>query len=341
MTLMQRRRQAQWRGFTLIELLVVIAIIGILIALLLPAVQQAREAARRLTCKNNLKQVGLALHNYHDRSNTFPLGVWGGGAAVWGTSWWVAVLPEIDQSPLFKQFTFVGSFPGWAFSGGTAGNVNGTAANNLIIPVMLCPSSSLEPLVPAQAGVFNIVAPHYVGISGAGNGNGFTNYTNQQTGCCSCCGGNQANGVISSGGILVPNHANRFRDVQDGTSNTIIVGEASAFVPNGGAGKNNVQGVHGFMMGTGRPERVEDWGGSTAERAFNLTTVMYPPNTTDLTLPGVGNNFGENNGLYSEHAGGVQVLLADGSVRFISENINMFMLRILCSKNDGNPVGEF
>ncbi len=96
----QKQRQ---RGFTLIELLVVIAIIAILIALLLPAVQQAREAARRTQCKNNLKQIGLSLHNYHDVYNSFPNGTVSTSAGNWGISWWARVLPYVDQAPLYNQ----------------------------------------------------------------------------------------------------------------------------------------------------------------------------------------------------------------------------------------------
>ena len=102
------------RGFTLIELLVVIAIIAVLIALLLPAVQQAREAARRTQCKNNLKQMGLALHNYHDTYNGFPNGNIASAAGGWGMSWYMRILPYVDQAPVFNKLTFSGTHPGWS-----------------------------------------------------------------------------------------------------------------------------------------------------------------------------------------------------------------------------------
>ena len=107
------RRNAVARGFTLVELLVVIAIIAVLIALLLPAVQQAREAARRTQCKNNLKQIGLALHNYHDNYNALPpgwIGVTNGGPDIYGLNGWgwaSRILPQIDQSPLYNQLNFL------------------------------------------------------------------------------------------------------------------------------------------------------------------------------------------------------------------------------------------
>jgi len=338
MSSFQASRRRRSRGFTLIELLVVIAIIAILIALLLPAVQQAREAARRSTCKNNLKQVGLALHNYHDVSGSFPPGAIGGGASGWGVSWWVRILPQIDQAPVFQKMTFNGAHPGWNHNGVAAGRANGNVVNGVVFSVMICPSSPLDPLVAAGTG-YRTVGPHYQGISGATNGNGYTNHANQQKRCCSCCGGNQSNGLISSGGLLVPNHATRFRDVLDGTSNTLIVGEGSNFVPRGGTGLNSIQGVHGFMMGIGNGNRVEATNNS--ERPFNVTTIRYPPNGVDMNLQGVGSNYGINHGLYSAHSSGAHALVADGSVRFISDSMDMFTLRTLCDKNDGEVVGEF
>ena len=130
------------RGFTLIELLVVMAVISILIALLLPAVQQAREAARRSSCQNNLKQLGLALHNYHDVHKTFPLGAtamtdW---ALKNGTNWRTAILPQLEQGPLFEQLDFEN---GSSFAGDTyTGN---EVLRGLKLAVYLCPSSDLDP----------------------------------------------------------------------------------------------------------------------------------------------------------------------------------------------------
>src|SRR5512135_122792 len=105
----------QSRGFTLIELLVVIAVIGILVALLLPAVQAAREAARRMQCSNNLKQIGLALHNYHDANKKFPFGSRGGSSWAQtgikdGTNWRVSILPYLEQTALYSKLNFGGSF---------------------------------------------------------------------------------------------------------------------------------------------------------------------------------------------------------------------------------------
>ena len=333
-------RRCRSRGFTLIELLVVIAIIAILIALLLPAVQQAREAARRSTCKNNLKQVGLAMHNYHDTFNKFPIESQSRGGHF-GVSWWAGILPYLDQATIYNKLTFNGAHPGWVHSGQSGGGANGRIINGVVIPVMLCPSSPL-PELQAGAGSWPITAAQYSAISGAVNGNGFTNRPGQETACCACCGGSAGNGRISSGGILVINHANAIRDITDGASNTAMVGESADFVYSNSARtskQTDIQGAHAWLMGTNERTRVES--GGNKQRAFNMTTLRYPPNSVYANLAGVNRNFGSNNGLYSAHTGGVHVLLADGSVRFISDNINMLTLKRLCSKADGQVIGEF
>lgn len=164
------------RGFTLIELLVVIAIIAILIALLLPAVQQAREAARRTQCKNNLKQMGLALHNYHDNYQFFPNGNVASSAGGWGLSWYARILPFVDQAPLYNQLTFSGTQHGWAWNDPTnnpEGVQNGTAFSRVTLSFVICPSSPLQ--AKRDAGGFNIPDAQYMGIMGATDGNTFTN----------------------------------------------------------------------------------------------------------------------------------------------------------------------
>ncbi len=137
------------KAFTLIELLVVIAIIAILIALLLPAVQQAREAARRRTCKNNLKQLGLAFHNYHDVFGTFPIGA---QSPIYQANWRVSILPYLDQAPLYNKLTQTpangrgyNTYNGWTGDGGYGtGADSNEVLNNAIVPLYKCPSSPLS-----------------------------------------------------------------------------------------------------------------------------------------------------------------------------------------------------
>ncbi len=333
------------RGFTLIELLVVIAIIAVLIALLLPAVQQAREAARRTQCKNNLKQMGLALHNYHDVYTMFPPGALNArNDYEWGMSWYVRILPYVDQAPAFNQLTFVGTQYGWAYSGTAEGTANGNVLKNAKLNFVLCPSSPMNPIANNNIPITNA---QYYGISGSTDGNGYTNPTGSLTGCCWCCGSQGATGKISGAGMLVPGRGIRMADCTDGSTNTIMVGEASMFVLNapGGSRTAQVNGAHGIMMGTDATGTVEARYPNGFGRSYNLSTVAYSPNApvvnNNASWPGVDGNFGSNNPLNSAHTGGIHVLLGDASTRFISDNLDMFTLRKLCSRNDGLVVGEF
>lgn len=332
------------RGFTLIELLVVIAIIAVLIALLLPAVQQAREAARRTQCKNNLKQIGLALHNYHDVADGFPNGNVAACNGCWGMSWYMRILPYIDAAPVFNKVTFSGSHPGWICCGDAAGVANGTILNGIRFVWATCPSSPMASMKDAGNGII-VEHPQYYGIMGATNQGTFTNLPNRTVGCCSCCGGGASNAIISSGGMLVPLANKKLRDVTDGSSNTIIVGESSHYVLNAAGGTRNVdvQGVHGISMGGATPSTIEINAYGGFERQFNLTTVRYAPNFPAIVdaTPGVNDNYGPNKPLNSAHTGGVHVLLTDGAVRFISDNINMQTLAVLCTRDDGMVIGDF
>lgn len=332
------------RGFTLIELLVVIAIIAVLIALLLPAVQQAREAARRSQCKNNLKQVGLALHNYHDTFSVFPMGVrrdQRGTEVGYGISWWPPILPNIDQAALYNKFNFE------AMNSGYGGN--GSALNTVgQIPTMLCPSSTL-----AQPSDYQKRST-YIGIAGGAPTTAFpeSRVNNSHPNCCSDRGSSGA-GVSAAGGILLPNTSKSMRDISDGTSNTIIVGEVGGTLVTSNTtmataiatqhahtiSGNRIQpggsGPHGWMMGTNGGGMLPN------ERTFNLTTVRYAPNSQNYDRTGININFGPNNPLTSAHTGGVHALFSDGHVSFLSDNINMDTLVHLAIRDDGQTVGEY
>lgn len=324
------------RGFTLIELLVVIAIIAILIALLLPAVQQAREAARRTQCKNNLKQIGLALHNYLDTFNTFPVGAnFARGALAnpgFGTTWWVSILPYLDLGNLKNQLTVDGSHPGSlsnsnpSFTGFT---VNGPIVNGLRLTSMICPSSPLE-AVRSSGYVHTITCPQYTGISGAVGdaANGFVNASGREW------VGYQS-GIVSVGGTLVPLKSIRIAEITDGTSNVMMVGEQSNFAKTATGAPTTINNHHGFLCG------VNEVSLPMTGRTFTVTTIRYAPNSANTALTGVRNNDGVNNGIFSPHVGGVQILLGDGSVRFLSENLEMLTVRRLATRDDGGVVGEF
>jgi len=334
------------RGFTLIELLVVIAIIAVLIALLLPAVQQAREAARRTQCKNNLKQMGLALHNYHDTYNGFPNGNIASSVGGWGLSWYMRILPYVDQAPVFNKLTFSGTHPGWSCCGDASGQANGDVIRGVRFAFTVCPSSPLQDLRDSGGGPTE--HPQYYGIMGAVDGlGGVAVAANRKANCCGCCGNQAGTGLITSSGMLVPLDSKKIRDVTDGTSNVIIVGESSDFILTaaGGSKTADVQGVHGMLMGSPNLVNIEGAVGGMFERQFNLTTIRYAPNApainNNASWPGIDDNFGINKPLNSAHTGGVHVLLVDGTVRFISNNVDIGTLARLASRDDGLPVGDF
>lgn len=308
------RRQS---GFTLIELLVVIAIIAILIALLLPAVQQAREAARRTQCKNHLKQVGLALHNYHDTFLTFPPGNLRGNAGH-GPTAWVHILPYVDQAPQYNKVNFSLQGTWW---GGTAGppvgGPHGATWNGFVVPGFNCPSSTLDTRKSYNAGQNVWQRGHYTLLEGSvGISEVATN----------------TNGIRSNGGMFTRDRNFNFRDMTDGSSNIIMVAEQSAFGRDS-TNTNNVDyrsdGSDSLWMGT-------DYG----NRCFNTTTVRYSINTKNSSLDGAGTQ-SCNTPVQSAHTGGAHVLMGDGTVRFVSENLNFDTLRFLASRADGNVVGEF
>ncbi len=242
-----RRRRA---AFTLVELLVVIAIIGILIALLLPAVQAAREAARRSQCTNNLKQIGLALQGYHDQSQAFPFGV--RYQSSWGPSFFVGLMPFMEQTALYQKFDMNG--PNNGYLGGNTYN-QGVVGNVRITP-LICPSSPL----PLFNGYY--FEGHYVGLSGAVTQPPLFAESRQKT-CCACCtstgvAGGVNSGVISGGGMLVPNETITIAQATDGTSNVAIVGEISDWAwdnlatPGTPTRRHIEPGYpHGWTMGTG------------------------------------------------------------------------------------------
>lgn len=333
------------RGFTLIELLVVIAIIAVLVALLLPAVQQARESARRAQCKNNLKQIGLAFANYEETTTLYPPGNIASAAGGWGLSWYIRILPYVDQETVVNKMTYEGVHPGWTWSGDPSGAQNCNAINGKKFSFALCPSSPMPTL--RDSGSCQSTNPHYWAITGATDGNGFTNSPAQRIqGCCGCCGGQQGTGQISGGGMFQPAWARSPAQAVDGLSNIIFAGEHSNFIFDSAGVSQTVQvsGIHGMNMGSPNLTSIDQCGpgGCFFERQFNMTTVRYAPNApaadNNAAWPGVGDNFGINNPLNSAHAGGLHVVFGDGGVRFIPDNIDMLTLRRMCTRDDGGVI---
>jgi len=331
-------------GFTLVELLVVIAIIGILVALL-PAIQAAREAARRSQCGNNVKQLGIALQNYHDTNNAFPIGARLGAGGGWGISFYVGLLPYTEQRDLFDNWPF-GSTDGYAAgNSGLRGGppqfvANGPYTNVLgaRLPTIRCPSSPLPEFNTANNEVY---MASYAGIMGAVDNQGVFVESRQRP-CCTCCGGLNPNGMQSGGGMLLLNQSAKLRDCTDGTSNCMILGESSGWLFEGTSQRHgDPSWPHGWPMGTGQGYQITGGGANADARPFNLTSIRYPIGTRNYLLNGVFDNHGSNNPLQSEHPGGTMVGLVDSSTRFMSNDTDLLLLKFLATRDDGNPLGEF
>lgn len=309
LSLRRRRRHA----FTLIELLVVIAIIAILIALLLPAVQQAREAARRSQCKNNLKQLGLALHNYEETTTVLPpakiiRGPAYPGCPGWingsGLSWRVMILPYMDQGPLYDKVDDRTGLHGCYF--------NNTAARNALLqtrlPALECPSDP-TPRVNSDA------PTNYPAILGS---NGNSVYSR--------------NGGAGNEKGLMKFEGTRFAECTDGLSNTALVGEvhrgALFLRTSGNVGLTNQR--------CRRWAEMSGWCGADGANPPNFANPTKPNNRPALNPPATPNtpdrvswtdslNNGTpgNRGVSSAHTGGVQILYGDGKVKFLSENVDL------------------
>lgn len=280
-------RQRFHRGFTLIELLVVIAIIAVLVALLLPAVQQAREAARRTQCKNNLKQIGLAVHNYHDQHRVLPDGGNDDGSG-WPCSaccsannrgewnWMYQIMPQIDQASL--------------------------AAVTTDSTVYVTPVTSYFCPTRRRPGIYGTSAKSdYAGNAG----DGMTNY----------------NGAIIRRSCK---QSIDFASFNDGTSNTLLIGEKQTNVKNfGGSGGDNEPYVN-----SGWDQDEIRWGASGNNPQSDMDHPAEPPTYWS-------GRFG------SSHTGAFNAVMVDGSVRSISYNVDYETFRRVCVRNDLLPVGEF
>jgi len=328
---MRGRSLSRRRGFTLVELLVVIAIIGILIALLLPAVQAAREAARRTSCTNNLKQLDLGIHNYHDVNKTFPFSYSGNQAWNWrmtGMSFLTGLLPYIEQQPLYSQWT-----PG---QNGRYGN--NEAVSQTVVSVFLCPSDMNYGGLTNECarGGYNYnrsntayAVTNYRGCSGSNWGRGDAvcrfceargRFGSRPDICDDDRGMQFGNGVFPENYFNDVGNITKIGDITDGTSSTFTFGETVI---------NWAQNEYWYYYDCTHsnvaiplnyvPDVVKN-GSETME--------SFMPKDWDM-LP---------YGFYSRHPGGANFGLADGSVRFISNNIDLLTYRHLGNMGDGLPA---
>ncbi len=319
------------RGFTLIELLVVIAIIAILVALLLPAVQQAREAARRTQCKNNLKQLGLALHNYHDVHRTFPPGTIGDGPVAtaqnavreYGWNWTVYVLPFVDQAPLFNQLN-----PGTTLAEDAFLSATLAPLMQQLYPAFRCPSDT----GPDTAADANRVFPGDFVVNG-GDSFSVSNYAAV----------NSSNVPDQTpDGAFAHASKTRIRDITDGTSNTFAIGERAWELPETGGGLYTARAALMFLNEA--PAST-----SPANENFGLLE-SHGTGCASINATGAIVNCARRTAFSSRHVGGAQFLLMDGAVRFVSENIDHnpsvteavdSTYERLLAMNDGQVVGEY
>ncbi len=307
------------RAFTLVELLVVIAIIGVLVALLLPAVQAAREAARRSSCSNNLKQIGLALHNYHDSVSAFPMGnvvrINGSTLSGDGWTWHARILPYAEQGPLFDKVSNVMGTD----VGGTTSAPQLLAGRDTRLPIFQCPSHPGGVANPSKNGY---QVSTYNGVCGT------TTFNNDQL--------DQATDIGYRGnGMFHMNSNVRFADVIDGTTNTFLVAEV----------QDELKGSPNSNRMPGSDRKYNFSGGSDGNPPTDITEYLVgmeandPINANIRDSSGFFNNTGEYAGSY--HPGGAQFLMGDGSARFISQTINMTTYRSLASRDGGEVPGNF
>jgi prepilin-type N-terminal cleavage/methylation domain-containing protein/prepilin-type processing-associated H-X9-DG protein len=329
MTRSSSRVENRLFGFTLVELLVVIAIIGVLVALLLPAVQAAREAARRSQCLNNLRQTGLAILNHESALSFLPPGGTEVDTPSYHTdiSWWLPTLPYFEAGIIQQRFDERG-----LFAGRRSGDQNIALLREAgEMSVMVCPSSTLSRTIE-EGSLEGLARPQYVAIAG-GKGDPLHETTKAKN-----CGYGDC-GLLSSGGCFPPSFAFSggkgggvtLQSVTDGTSHTMMVAEQSdwCYDADGTPVDCRADCYHSFVTGP-----VND-----NPRIFNLTVVVFGINENSATLRGTrGTEKGlcaPNTPILSAHPGGANAAFADGSVRFLQDDIDLWTLYNFANRDDG------
>ena len=319
-----RRLRSRRNAFTLVELLVVIAIIGVLVALLLPAIQAAREAARRMNCGSNLKQIAVATHNYHDRFRSFPPGMLAktfvAAPKMRATALLVFILNEMEQANLQNQLD-----PNDPYND----VINGQAG--VVLPVIVCPSDVI-PQNPVSQGT----PPYLYGVTSYGGNGGTGGTCYRSVAYCKNVGVQSTDGIFfEAGPNSAPNagqSAVRMADVLDGTSSTLFFGERShvdpAFDTSAIAQGQQVIGQYGFWHSAGGLAVVD----------VTMTTLAPVNYRADPSQPWNTCGCLRLSAFGSLHPGGANFALVDGSTRFVSEAIDMTVYRAVSTRAGGETA---
>jgi prepilin-type N-terminal cleavage/methylation domain-containing protein len=310
---MSRSKFAHRSAFTLIELLVVIAIIAILIGLLLPAVQKVREAAARIKCSNNMRQIAIGLHSYHDANGAFPPGqynnFYANDAPFIRGCWVIPLLPYVEQANLYQYYAASNTANGWALL---------ATKKDTLVPPLVCPSDPSSPKT--------------VTIDTNTTTAGITEMQGLHTNMVVCAGSTDYGGGQPTNGMFYVKSKTRMTDISDGTSNTLMVSEILV-VPDSGA--NDLRGRY-----------ANSWYGNS------WFSTIYPPNSTvpdqvgyqgvsTLKAPSTQNSAHPFLLARSNHTNGVNACMGDASIRFITNSVNPTAWSYLGTMNGGEVIPNF
>lgn len=318
-------------GFTVLELLVTLGVIALLVALLLPAVQMARESARRLQCSNNLKQLGLAFHNYHDTHGVLPFAFFIDPVNLNSHGWGEMLLPYIDQAPLYGQLDF--SQPAFSPYPGIGFTHDNQRVITTPLSIMTCPSRPngaeiFETMLPAYFLGHNFPPfdlPYRIASSDYGPKSGVVAAFWDLAYQGDPPAGNNREGALGDNNQCLP-----LSRITDGASQTLLLAEI--------AGRNHI-----YLKGGRLLPGVKTFGGGWGDprNGFNWLEGSGPDGISDSGPCAINCTNGTGRGVYSFHPGGVQVLLVDGSVRFLSETMDIRNFAALVTREKGDRVGAF
>ena len=334
------------RGLTTTQVLTVIVLTIIALGLFTvgaPLLLFMREHGRRLQCKNNLIQYGLGIHTYHDMWNKLPSGA--KSVRGMGPSFQVAILPQMEQQPLFDTFRYSGD----AIGDATQNAFVAQFGDGIALPYAHCPSSPHSVFVKIEAPDGKVVrhqVSSYVGIAGADSfaPSAGPAYQAEFTTCCGDLSpGLPQQGIMAINGALVPNSNFNFGAIRDGTSNTIFMSEQAGWGRGqGGSMRFDASSPHGWIAGTAEEKQAAqllgDQGKSITSSVYNLTTIVYQPGSREADRPGISAGHGPNTPLTSGHWGSFNTLRGDGSVHQVPYFIDLIVLKKLAVRNDGQSL---